>query len=72
MKPNILRSRKFWLAVSDAVVTLALLYGTFFLPETYHELLQVSIVTIGGVVAVLIAAIAYEDAAAMKSGKNQF
>ena len=70
MKSNILRSRKFWLAVSDAVVTLGLLYGTFFLPEAYHELLQVSIITIGGVVAVLIAAIAYEDAAAMKSRKN--
>ena len=69
MKPNILRSRKFWLAVSDAVVTLALLYGTFFLPETYHELLQVSIITIGGVVAVLIAAIAYEDAAFINSGQ---
>ena len=68
MKPSIFKSRKFWLAVSDAVITLGLLYGTFFLPEQYHELLQVSIVTIGGVVVVLIAAIAYEDGQAMRAG----
>ena len=67
MKPNIFKSRKFWLAISAAVVNIGLLWGGQFLEPLYFDLLKGTIVAIDGVVAVLIAAIAYEDAAFMRS-----
>ena len=67
MKPNIFKSRKFWLAVSDAVISLVLLYSATFLPAEYHALVQGTIAAVAVVVAVLIAAIAYEDGQFMRS-----
>ena len=67
MKPNIFKSRKFWIAVVDAFTGLLALWVTQFIPE-YKELIIQTWAFLQLPVGVLIASIAYEDAAAMKSG----
>ena len=66
-KPNIFKSRKFWIAVTDAVVSLVGLYTGFFLAPEYAELVMATVAALQIPVGVLIAAIAYEDGQYMRS-----
>jgi len=66
MKP-FYKSRKFLIAVADAFAGLLALFLGQFLPEHKEFVLQVW-VYIQPVVAIWIAAIAYEDGQAMRSG----
>ena len=63
-------SRKFWLAMLDAVVTILLLWVKTLLPEVQAELWVATIVAIQAPFVVLINGIAKEDAAAKSAGIN--
>ena len=71
-KPNIFKSRKFWITISDAAFSIATMLVTFWLSnETEIRVLVLGILTIlQPVVISLINGIATEDAAliAAKSG----
>jgi hypothetical protein len=69
MKPNILKSRKFWLAIFDLVVSLALYFTGKYAPIAAEDV-KVVIYAIQPVFVALIASIAVEDAAFIKS-QNQ-
>lgn len=68
MAPNIFKSRKFWLMISDVVFSNVVFFVTkYAAPELSKDILWL----IGSwqpVVVFLIAAIAYEDGAAMRAG----
>ena len=65
MKPSIFKSRKFWIMVSDTVVSLVVFFGGLYLTEaTMAQVVQL-IAILQVPVAFLIAAIAYEDGAFM-------
>jgi len=70
MTPNIFKSRKFWIAVSDAIFSIATMVLTFFLTEqTEIRVLVLGILaTIQPVFIAVINGIATEDAAAMAAG----
>jgi hypothetical protein len=70
MKPNLLKSRKFWIVVSDAIFSIAATLITFFLSQdTEVRVMVLGLLTIlQPVVIALINAIATEDAAAMAAG----
>lgn len=67
MKPNIFKSRKFWLAILDAFIsTLAIVLALFFRPDVVSTVMLV----IGlwqPVLVALIIGIAVEDSAAIRS-----
>lgn len=71
MNPNpfasLLHSRKFWLAVVDAVGSSVLLLVTRYLSPPDVELVKQLIVIIQPVIVAIIAAIAWEDTAAIRS-----
>jgi hypothetical protein len=67
MKPTIFKSRKFWLAVLDLVITLALYFTSKYAPMAAEDV-KIVILAIQPVFVTLIAGIAAEDAAALKSG----
>ena len=67
-KPSIWKSRKFWIAVSDAVVSLLGLWvGVLLIPER-AELVVATIALIQIPVAVLINSIAQQNVAALQNG----
>ena len=61
-------SRKFWLAVIDAVVTIAVLWAGVLVAPDQVELVVATILAIQAPFAVLINGIAKEDAAALQAG----
>jgi len=65
---SLAHSRKFWLAILDCVVTIALLWVKSLLPETDAALWVATIVAIQAPFIVLINGIAKEDAAAKSAG----
>ncbi len=68
MKPNIFKSRKFWIAIADAVVSLIGLWvGVLLIPER-AELVVATIALIQVPVAVLINSIAQQNVAALQAG----
>jgi len=70
MKPNIFKSRKFWIVVSDAIISIATMAITLYLAEdveTRGFVLGV-IAALQPVIMALINGIATEDAAAMDNG----
>lgn len=74
MKPNIFKSRKFWIATLDAVVSIATMAVTLYLAEdieTRGFVLGV-IASLQPVLIALISGIATEDAAAIAAGKRQY
>ena len=63
----LLKSRKFWVAVLDLVVSLVLFFvGKYTSPSALEDV-KVIIVAIQPVAIILIGAIAYEDAALIKT-----
>ena len=67
-KPNILKSRKFWIAIADAVVLLIGLWvGVLLIPER-AELVIATLAIIQVPVAVLINSIAQQNVAALNAG----
>ena len=67
MKPNIFKSRKFWLMILDLVLSLALFFGAKYLAPVLFADVKYLIGALQPVFVFLIAAIAYEDAAFMRS-----
>ena len=67
MKPSIWKSRKFWIMVADFVVSGVLYFGAKYIAPAAFEDVQWLILSLQAPVAFLIGAIAYEDAAFMKS-----
>lgn len=67
-KPNILKSRKFWIAVVDAFTGLLGLYAAAFLVPERAELIIATWGFLQIPVGVWINSIAKEDAAAMQAG----
>ncbi len=68
MKPNIFKSRKFWIALVDAVVSLAGLWVGFLLVPERAELVVATIAIIQLPVLVLINSIAQQNVAALQNG----
>jgi hypothetical protein len=68
MKPNIFKSRKFWLMILDLVLSLVLFFGAKYLMPGVFEDVKYLIGALQPVFVFLIISIAIEDAAAMKSG----
>ena len=68
MKPNIWKSRKFWLSMLNAVIALIGLYTAAFLAPEYAELVVATTAIIAIPLTAVIVGIAMEDSAAMKSG----
>ena len=71
MTPNpfsgLLHSRKFWIAMLDAIIALATLWiGQLFSPETQKMILQ-TLAILQPVFLTVIASIAHEDAAQIKA-----
>ena len=70
-KPNIFKSRKFWIAIADAFVLLIGLWvGVLLIPER-AELVIATLAIIQVPIAVLINSIAQQNVAAMKAGLVQ-
>ena len=68
MKPNIFKSRKFWIAVTDAVVSVIGLWVGFLLVPERAELVVATIAIIQVPVYVLINSIAQQNVAALQHG----
>ena len=68
MKPNIFKSRKFWIAVTDAVVSVIGLWVGFLLVPERAELVVATIAIIQVPVYVLINSIAQQNVAALSAG----
>jgi hypothetical protein len=70
MKPNIFKSRKFWIAISDAVFSIATMVITFLMSDkTEIRVLVLGILaTLQPVIISLINGIATEDAAVIAAG----
>jgi ABC-type nitrate/sulfonate/bicarbonate transport system substrate-binding protein len=69
--PNIFKSRKFWLMIADVALANVVFFVTkYAAPELAKDILWL-IASWQPVVVFLIAAIAYEDGAAMKAGLRQ-
>ncbi len=66
---KLLRSRKFWAAVWAAVVNVVTFVAASYFPEK-QDLITVCMVSLDGVLAVVIASIAYEDGQAYKAGAH--
>ena len=65
---NIFKSRKFWTAIIDVAVVLALYFvGKYAAPSVFEDV-KLVIITIQPVFIMVIGGIAYEDAAAKKAG----
>lgn len=64
---GLLQSRKFWIALVAAVVDIALVLVAQFAPE-WTEFAKALIAPISGLAAVLVGAIALEDAAQKRAG----
>jgi hypothetical protein len=67
---SMMHSRKFWLAVLDAAVTIGVLWVNTLLPEARAEVVVATIVALQVPFAVLINGIAKEDAAALQAGTH--
>jgi len=67
MKPNIFKSRKFWLMILDLVLSLALFFGAKYLAPVLFADVKYLIGALQPVFVFLIVSIAYEDAAYIKS-----
>jgi len=67
---SLAHSRKFWLAMMECVVTIAVLWARSLLPETDAALWVATIVAIQAPFIVLINGIAKEDAAAKSVGMH--
>ena len=65
---SLLHSRKFWLAVSDMIVTLVILWSHELLPAVRVEVFVATVIAIQAPFVVLINGIAKEDAAAIAAG----
>lgn len=67
MKPNIFKSRKFWIMISDLVFSTVLYFGAqYFTPAVLADV-KFLIGIIQPVILTVIAAIAYEDSAYLAS-----
>ena len=64
---GLLNSRKFWIAVLDMVVSLCLYFVGKYAPGMMDDI-KIIIASAQPVVLILIASIAWEDAAAKRSG----
>lgn len=67
MKPNIFKSRKFWLMVADVVFSCVLYFGAEYLSPVVLADVKFVIAAIQPVVISLIASIAYEDKAFLEN-----
>lgn len=71
MNPNpfslMLHSRKFWITITDAVVSTILLFATRYLSPADLDFVKQIVVIYQPVVIVLIGSIAYEDKAYMEN-----
>lgn len=65
---DIFKSRKFWTAIVDLVVSLVLYFAAKYADPGLAEDIKFLIVTIQPVFLLVIGGIAYEDAAAKKAG----
>lgn len=61
MKPNIFKSRKFWLMIWDVIVSLILTIGGWFLVPDAIDKISIVVGILQAPVIFLIGAIAYED-----------
>ena len=68
MKPSIFKSRKFWIAVVDCIISLVGIWAAFLLIPEQAGLVVASFAALQLPVIALINGIAVEDAAAMKAG----
>ena len=68
MKPSIFKRRKFWLVILDVGITLGLFFVGKYAPGVAEDM-NVVIIAIQPVFVMLIAGIAIEDAAFIKSGQ---
>jgi len=64
----IFKSRKFWTAIVDLVVSLVLYFTAKYADPSLAEDIKFLIIAIQPVFMLVIAGIAYEDAAAKKAG----
>jgi hypothetical protein len=65
---GLLRSRKFWLLILDVVISTIAFFVGRFTNEQVQEMVNFLIVTWQPVFVTIIAAVAWEDAAAKRSG----
>ena len=63
----LLKSRKFWLLILDTLISLGLYFTSKYFPASEADV-KLVILTLQPVFIMIIGAIAYEDAAALKAG----
>ena len=66
-KPNLFKSRKFWIMIFDVVVSLVVTIGGWYLAPAVLDRIISIIAILQPTILLLIAAIAYEDKAAMET-----